>query len=87
MILTCNEVNEVDFAVFSPSPHCSRQLRSSFFFFLLGAAWVKSGAERPSVSGELATACASRCELRIKNHTNELTKQARRSKLRIGTRR
>ena len=53
-------------------------------FFWLGAAWVKSGAERPSVSGvnrQLHVQIG--CKLGIRNRKDELTKQARRNKLRI----
>ena len=54
------------------------------FFFWLGAAWVKSRAERPSVSGvnrQLHVQIG--CKLRIGNRKDELTKQAKRNKLRI----
>ena len=54
------------------------------FFFWLGAAWVKSRAERPSVSGvnrQLHVQIG--CKLRIRNRKDELTKQAKRNKLRI----
>ena len=53
-------------------------------FFWLGAAWVKSRAERPSVSGvnrQLHVQIG--CKLGIRNRKDELTKQARRNKLRI----
>ena len=53
-------------------------------FFWLGAAWVKSRAERPSVSGvnrQLHVQIG--CKLGIRNRKNELTKQAKRNKLQI----
>ena len=53
-------------------------------FFWLGAAWVKSRAERPSVSGvnrQLHVQIG--CKLGIRNRKDELTKQAKRNKLRI----
>ena len=53
-------------------------------FFWLGAAWVKSRAERSSVSGvnrQLHVQIG--CKLVIRNRKNELTKQAKRSKLQI----
>ena len=53
-------------------------------FFWLGAAWVKSRAERPSVSGvnrQLHVQIG--CKLVIRNRKDELTKQAKRSKLQI----
>ena len=53
-------------------------------FFWLDAAWVKSRAERPSVSGvnrQLHVQIG--CKLRIGNRKDELTKQAKRNKLRI----
>ena len=53
-------------------------------FFWLFAAWVKSGAERPSVSGvnrQLHVQIG--CKLGIRNRKDELTKQARRNKLQI----
>ena len=56
----------------------------SFFFFWLVAAWVKSRAERPSVSGvnrQLHVQIG--CRLRIRNRKDELTKQAKRNKLQI----
>ena len=55
-----------------------------FFFFWLGAAWVKSRAERPSVSGvnkQLHVQIG--CKLGIRNRKDELTKQAKRNKLQI----
>ena len=48
-------------------------------FFLFGAAWVKSRAERPSVSGvnrQLHVQIG--CKLGIRNRKDELTKQAKR---------
>ena len=54
------------------------------FFFWLVAAWVKSRAERPSVSGvnrQLHVQIG--CKLRIRNRKDELTKQAKRNKLQI----
>ena len=54
------------------------------FFFWLGAAWVKSRAERPSVSGvnrQLHVQIG--CKLGIRNRKDELTKQAKRNKLQI----
>ena len=56
----------------------------SLFFFWLVAAWVKSRAERPSVSGvnrQLHVQIG--CKLRIRNRKDELTKQAKRNKLQI----
>ena len=53
-------------------------------FFWLGAAWVKSRVERPSVSGvnrQLHVQIG--CKLVIRNRKDELTKQAKRSKLQI----
>ena len=53
-------------------------------FFWLGAAGVKSRAERPSVSGvnrQLHVQIG--CKLVIRNRKDELTKQAKRSKLQI----
>ena len=53
-----------------------------FFFFWLGAAWVKSRAERPSVSGvnrQLHVQIG--CKLGIRNRKDELTKQAKGSKV------
>ena len=53
-------------------------------FFWLGAAWVKSGGERPSVSGvnrQLHVQIG--CKLGIRNRKDELTKQAKRNKLQI----
>ena len=59
------------------------QSRTSFFFWL-GAAWVKSRAERPSVSGvnrQLHVQIG--CKLGIRNRKDELTKQAKRNKLQM----
>ena len=56
----------------------------SLFFFCLVAAWVKSRAERPSVSGvnrQLHVQIG--CKLGIRNRKDELTKQAKRNKLQI----
>ena len=53
-------------------------------FFLLVAAWVKSRAERPSVSGvnrQLHVQIG--CKLGIRNRKDELIKQAQRNKLQI----
>ena len=53
-------------------------------FFWLFAAWVKSRAERPSVSGvnrQLHVQIG--CKLGIRNRKDELTKQAKRNKLQI----
>ena len=53
-------------------------------FFSLFAAWVKSPAERPSVSGvnrQLHVQIG--CKLGIRNRKDELTKQAKRNKLQI----
>ena len=53
-------------------------------FFWLGAAWVKPRAERPSVSEvNYQLHVQIGCKLRIRNRKDELTKQARRNKLRI----
>ena len=57
---------------------------STRFFFWLVAAWVKSRAERPSVSGvnrQLHVQIG--CKLGIRNRKDELTKQAKRNKLQI----
>ena len=54
------------------------------FFFWLVAAWVKSRAERPSVSRvnrQLHVQIG--CKLGIRNRKDELTKQAKRNKLQI----
>ena len=54
------------------------------FFFWLVAAWVKSRAERPSVSGvnrQLHVQIG--CKLGIRNRKDQLTKQAKRNKLQI----
>ena len=59
-------------------------LLNNFIFFWLGAAWVKSRAERPSVSGvnrQLHVQIG--CKLGIRNRKDELTKQAKRNKLQI----
>ena len=56
----------------------------AWIFFWLVAAWVKSRAERPSVSGvnrQLHVQIG--CKLRIRNRKDELTKQAKRNKLQI----
>ena len=53
-------------------------------FFWLVAAWVKSRAERPSVSGvnrQLHVQIG--CKLGIRNRKDELLKQAKRNKLQI----
>ena len=53
-------------------------------FFWLVAAWVKSRAERPSVSGvnrQLHVQIG--CKLGIRNRKDELTRQAKRNKLQI----
>ena len=53
-------------------------------FFWLVAAWVKSRAERPSVSGvnrQLHVQIG--CKLIIRNRKDELTRQAERNKLQI----
>ena len=54
------------------------------FFFWLVAAWVKSRAERPSVSGvnrQLHVQIG--CKLGIRNREDELTKQAKWNELQI----
>ena len=56
----------------------------NLLFFWLVAAWVKSRAERPSVSGvnrQLHVQIG--CKLGIRNRKDELTKQAKRNKLQI----
>ena len=54
------------------------------FFFWLVAAWVKSRAERPSVSGVNKQLHGQvGCKLVIRNRKDELTKQAKRNKLLI----
>ena len=61
----------------------SDSLGAGFFFWLV-AAWVKSRAERPSVSGvnrQLHVQIG--CKLGIRNRKDELTKQAKRNKLQI----
>ena len=64
---------------------CLFSLSEAFaFFFGLVAAWVKSRAERPSVSGvnrQLHVQIG--CKLGIRNRKDELTKQAKRNKLQI----
>ena len=58
--------------------------KAKAFFFWLVAAWVKSRAERPSVSGvnrQLHVQIG--CKLGIRNRKDELTKQAKRNKLQI----
>ena len=60
------------------------KLRGEFGFFWLVAAWVKSRAERPSVSGvnrQLHVQIG--CKLGIRSRKDELTKQAKRNKLQI----
>ena len=60
-----------------------KKLLVSFFFWLV-AAWVKSRAERPSVSGvnrQLHVQIG--CKLGIRNRKDELTKQAKRNELQI----
>ena len=69
-----NKTQKHDKATTTPKP----------LFFWLGAAWVKSRAERPSVSGvnrQLHVQIG--CKLRIRNRKDELTKQAKGNKLRI----
>ena len=66
------------------STRAASGIRISAFFFWLGAAWVKSRAERPSVSGvnrQLHVQIG--CKLGIRNRKDELTKQAKRNKLQI----
>ena len=61
-----------------------QDVEPKLFFLWLGAAWVKSRAEHPSVSGvnrQLHVQIG--CKLGIRNRKDELTKQARRNKLRI----
>ena len=63
--------------------HGSGALPALVFFWLV-AAWVKSRAERPSVSGvnrQLHVQIG--CKLGIRNRKDELTKQAKRNKLQI----
>ena len=65
-------------------PRCCAFRAALIFFFWLVAAWVKSRAERPSVSGvnrQLHVQIG--CKLGIRNRKEELTKQAKRNKLRI----
>ena len=65
-----------------PACHCGRSRLA--FFFLLGAAWVKSRAGAPfSQLSEQATACTNRMQIKNQNRKDELTKQAKRNKLRI----
>ena len=69
--------------------HCSCRSSGSTpstenFFFWLVAAWVKSRAERPSVSGvnrQLHVQIG--CKLGIRNRKDELTKQVKRNELQI----
>ena len=66
------------------APFSQRSELATACFFWLGAAWVKSRAERPSVSGvnrQLHVQIG--CKLGIGNRKDELTKQAKRNKLRI----
>ena len=70
----------------SPCNYCVKKLGvlTMKIFFWLVAAWVKSRAERPSVSGvnrQLHVQIG--CKLRIRNRKDELTKQAKRNKLEI----
>ena len=56
----------------------------ALLFFWLVAAWVKSRAERPSVSGVNKQLHGQvGCKLVIRNRKDELTKQAKRNKLQI----
>ena len=88
--LTCNDRPE------GTHPNQKAQLREAAInllrtilqpddlFFWLVAAWVKSRAERPSVSGvnrQLHVQIG--CKLGIRNRKDELTKQAKRNKLQI----
>ena len=62
----------------------AREVTCRILFFWLVAAWVKSRAERPSVSGvnrQLHVQIG--CKLGIRNRKDELTKQAKRNKLQI----
>ena len=64
--------------------YCDWYLTSALVFFWLVAAWVKSRAERPSVSGvnrQLHVQIG--CKLGIRNRKDELTKQAKRNELQI----
>ena len=66
------------------NPRLGQVLEVQDFFFWLVAAWVKSRAERPSVSGvnrQLHVQIG--CKLGIRNRKDELTKQAKRNKLQI----
>ena len=68
----------------SDATFMSRLHATTPFFFWLVAAWVKSRAERPSVSGvnrQLHVQIG--CKLGIRNRKDELTKQAKRNKLQI----
>ena len=59
-------------------------LEKPTFFFWLVAAWVKSRAERPSVSGvnrQLHVQIG--CKLGIRNRKDELTKQAKRTNYKL----
>ena len=63
---------------------CSKSKDMKHLFFWLVAAWVKSRAERPSVSGvnrQLHVQIG--CKLGIRNRKDELTKQAKRNELQI----
>ena len=67
----------------SPRTPMRRAATLEIFFWLV-AAWVKSRAERPSVSGvnrQLHVQIG--CKLGIRNRKDELTKQAKRNKLQI----
>ena len=60
------------------TPQTNTQSQQVAIFFWLGAAWVKSRAERPSVSGvnrQLHVQIG--CKLGIRNRKDELTKQAK----------
>ena len=64
--------------------HVFSSVAAFLFFFWLVAAWVKSRAERPSVSGvnrQLHVQIG--CKLGIRNRKDELIKQAQRNKLQI----
>ena len=68
----------------SSSDVLGKMTMQKVFFFWLVAAWVKSRAERPSVSGvnrQLHVQIG--CKLGIRNRKDELTKQAKRNKLQI----
>ena len=67
-----------------PSANRTQSVIPAHSFFWLVAAWVKSRAERPSVSGvnrQLHVQIG--CKLGIRNRKDELTKQAKRNKLQI----